>query len=244
MRPFFDGGAFPVLWVLALVAMMGLGLLLGRRRPERVPGVFEGTLVGLTAALLAAAWVAAYQAHAWRLSLVHDEADYLGRCYRNSTLLPLEDRKWLRAHLLAYVDAKLRYLGEGGEAVLKTQPELVRLHLQIWDHLAALQLPNDYPRQACLQALNDMVEVHYRRLYAYGERLPAALLGLVAGGCLASAFLAGWSSRSRLAAVVTVALLGSAFLVVRDLDNTLGGGLKDDYANLKSLRIYMFQDPE
>lgn len=244
MRPFFDGAAFPALWVFALAASLGVGWLVGRRRPERVPGVFEGTVVVLTGALLAALWTAAYQSHSWRLSLVHDEADYLGRCYRYSTLLPKEDRKWLRAHLLAYVDAKLRYLAEGGQAVLRTQPELVRLHLQIWDHLSALQLPNDYPRQACLAAFNEIVEVHFRRLYAYGERAPAAALGLAACGCLASAFLAGWCSRSRGAALVTVLMLGAAFLAIRDLDDTLGGGLQDDYVNLKNLRIYMFQDPE
>jgi len=244
MRAFLDGPAFPVAWALALAGMAGLGWLLERRRPERVPGVFEGTVVVLTGVLLAMLWTAAWRGHTWRVSLVHDEADYLGRCYRYSTLLPKEERKWLRAHLLAYVDAKLRYLAEGGQAVLKTQPELVRLHIQIWDHLSALELPNDYPRQACLNALNQIVEVHFRRLYAYGERMSKAAVLLAAGGVLACAFLAGWCSRSRLAAVVAVVMLGSAFLIIRNLDNPLDSGLKDDSANLKNLRIYMFQDPE
>lgn len=244
MRPFLDGPAFPALWTLALAGMLGLGWFLGRRRPERIPGVFEGAVVVLTGALLATLWAAAWRSHTWRVSLVHDEADYLGRCYRYATLLPKEDRKWLRAHLLAYVDAKLRYLSEGGQAVLKTQPELVRLHIQIWDHLTALELPNDYPRQACLGALNQIVEVHFRRLYAYGERVSTTAMLLAAGGCLATAFLAGWCSRSRLAALVVLVMLGSAFVIIRNFDNPLDSGLKDDYANLKNLRIYMFQDPE
>ena len=242
MRSLVDGSAFPFLWVVALALSGAAGWFLSRKKGARAPGLFEGGVLAVTAVLLAAGWLAAYQAHLWRTSLVHDEADDLSAAYRFSTLLPQEDRKWLRSHLMAYVDAKLRFLEAGGQSITRTQPELVKLHGQMWDHLAHLQLENDYPRQQCIEALDRLIKVHFRRQYAYGERLPGVALSLMAVGCLASAFVAGLS-RARLAGVLTIVLLGGAFLNIVDLDNTLSGGVQTDYANLRNLRIFMFQDP-
>ena len=232
------------LWiVVVLMAAMLLAAELayraGRRWHPDIPDAgreifvaIKVSLLGLLALLLAFTFGMAADRYAERQRLVTDEANTLHSLLLRSSLLPEPTRARFQQLLGQFVEARLAFFDarQNLAAVEETIDRAEKLHDQMWGlvRAEALRDPPMQGAESMMQLLNDAWSLHRRRVHAFENRVPDAVILLLFGGTViamaAVGFAAGMANhRGTVGKLLLAAFLGGTIFVVLDLDRPRRG---------------------
>jgi hypothetical protein len=253
---------FLPLWVvfaltIALVLLtIEAGFRIGRRRavltePDRESSV--GAMTNASLALLAFLLAFTFGFAASRLdarrTVLLDEVNAIGTTYLRAATLPEPERTNARTLLRDYVDARLAGVRSGNidEAIGRSE----NIQAKLWDSAAALaeRSPGSIVVGLYLQALNEMIDLHTKRLNeALRIRIPAimwiALYLLTAIAMLEVGFQMGLGGRRRVLSTPAFAVaFATVMFLIMDLDRPQMGWIQVSQQPMVELRQSMAEPP-
>lgn len=253
---FLPLGGFFIFTAVVVLLAIEVGYWLGgyrRRRAEDEKEVPVGAIVGATLALLGFILAFTFGLSAARFDarrqIVVEEANAIGTTYLRAGLLPDDAATQIRKLLTEYVDARLEVVQTGDiEQALRRTDEL---HRQLWHEAEAIgrKHPNSIVTGLFIQALNETIDLHSKRiLVGLQSRLPAALWGVLYLVTLLTmagvGYQAGLSKSRRSMAVVVLILTFSAIMtLIADLDRPREGSLQVSQRAMVDLRTMMNNPP-
>ena len=190
------------------------------------------SLLGLLALLLAFTFGMAVDRYAERQRLVMDEANMLHNVLLRSTLLPEPARARFKQLFGQFLDARLAFFN--GRRNLVAVEEAIdhteNLHRQMWE-LAKAEALRDPPVMGAselMQSLTDEWTIHRRRVYAFENRVPDAVVLLLFSGAIISMAAVGFAAgianhRGTIGKWLLALLLAGTIFVVLDLDRPRRG---------------------
>ena len=240
-------GMFVATMVISLLSIEG-GFRLGdhrRRCPEHERDTPVGAIVtavlGLLAFMLAITFGFAAARYDDRRRAVVDEANAIGTTYLRAAFLPEPDRTRIRDLLREYVTVRV-------DAVQRQEHELgvvksEQLQDRLWAQAAAVggQNPGSIMAGLFIQSLNEVIDMHTRRVEAGLSRIPVTIwLVLYLEAILAMAamgYLSGLGGSRGLSLSLVLTLTFSAvLLLIIDLDRSREGFLRVSQHAMVSLK--------
>jgi hypothetical protein len=246
------------LWALFLLSVAGiaaaqeLGYGLGRARGQRAAkesealvGGMVGAQLGLLAFLLAFTFGLATSRFDARREVVLDEANAIGTAYLRAAMLPETQAAHVRTLLREYTDIRIQ-AAQGGavdEAIRRSEA----IQGQLWTDAAAAAAsdPRSVPIGLFVEALNDVIDLHSKRITAaLRTRIPTVIWSVLFGVALLSFGAMGYQAgltrtrRSPASLVVTVTFAAVLVLVV-DVDRSTQGLLRVSQQPMIDLRNSM-----
>ena len=223
--------------LMVLLAMEG-GYRLGsrhRRRREHEHEAAAGAMAAATLALLAFMLAFTFGMAASRFDarrdLVLEEANAIGTCYLRAQMIPEPYREEIRNLLRQYVVTRVEGVQKGRveEAIAKSE----QMQDQIWSRAAAVgeENPESIVVGLFIQSLNDVIDVHSKRVTAVLNRIPAtiwiALYFVSLLGMTATGYHSGLTGLRSTPMYVLLVLTFSAVLwLIADLDRPGAGFLR------------------
>ena len=232
-----------------LVLAHEVGFRVARRRGARAnegerseTSTLQGGMLGLLGLLLAFTFAIASQRFDTRKQLVLDEANAIGTAYLRATAVPGGEE--VADLLRRYVDVRLEGAASAGNphGFRRAVTESERLHAAMWSRAAALARANPDPlRTLLLPALNEVIDLHEKRLTAMRNHVPTIILVLLLMvSVLTMASLghaAGVSGGRSMSTALTFAMLVTlVIMVVVDLDRPERGLIRVSQQSLQTLR--------
>ena len=229
--------AFFIVTLLIVLLSVEGGYRLGRYRRARSEdekeapvGAMVASMLGLLAFVLAFTFGLAAQRFDTRRQVLLDEANAIGTTYLRAAMLP-ERQDEIRALLRRYVDARLEAVGSGNIAEGIRVSE--SLQTALWADAVdlALKNPNSIVVGLFVQSLNEVIDLHAKRITAgVRNRIPGpiwfALFGVAVLSLGAMGYHAGLARTSRSLAVLAVGLTFTAVIeLIADLDRSAEGVL-------------------
>jgi len=226
-----------------------VGFRVARRRGARADegersetSTLQGGMLGLLGLLLAFTFAIASQRFDTRKQLVLDEANAIGTAYLRATAVPGGEE--VADLLRRYVDVRLEGAASAGnpQGFRRAVTESERLHAAMWSRAAALARANPDPlRTLLLPALNEVIDLHEKRLTAMRNHVPTIILVLLLMvSVLTMASLghaAGVSGGRSMSTALTFAMLVTlVIMVVVDLDRPERGLIRVSQQSLQTLR--------
>ena len=216
----------------------------GKESDSRLAGMV-GAELGLLAFLLAFIFGLAASRFDDRRQVLLDETNAIGTTYLRTAMLPEPQRTELRRLLRDYVDLRIKGLQRAlfQEAVRQSES----IQAQLWDQAAAAAVNDPHSIQVGLfvQALNDLIDLHTKRLTAaIWSRIPTpvwiVLFSVAILSFIAMGYHGGITRASRSPAVFFVALTFAAVLwLVVSLDRPGEGLVKVNQQPMIELRKMM-----
>jgi hypothetical protein len=173
--------------------------------------------------------------------MVVEESNAIGTTYLRAQLLPEPEKTEISRLLRQYVDVRLEgaRTGKLQDAITKSED----LHDQLWLQAVAAgkKTPQPFPTGLFIQSLNEVIDIHSKRLRAAQDHVPESILlllftvaifgmGAIGYGCgLAN----GHFIISRLAMAVLIAVV---MLAIIDLDQPGRGFIRVSQQSMISLR--------
>lgn len=248
------------LWALLIGIMLIVlfsvegGYRVGRIRARRVHemetpvGEMVAATLGLLAFILAFTFGLAATRYDTKRQVLVDEANAVGTTYLRAQMLP-ERRDEIRALLREYVDARIDAATPGklAEAIRRSED----LQKRLWQLTVpiAVKNPNSIIVGLFVQSLNDVIDLHTKRLTAaVRNRIPlaiwAALYGISIFSFAAMGYHSGLTGTPRSLVIVAVAFTFSVVIaLIADLDRSQEGVLKVSQQALTDLRQSLTSSP-
>jgi hypothetical protein len=236
--------------VLVILLSVEAGYRGGRARARHVEeketpvGEMVAATLGLLAFILAFTFGLAANRFDTRRELLLDEANAIGTTYLRAAMLP-ERGDEIRALLRDYVDTRLEGVQPGKLAAGIRQSENIQNRL--WD--LAVPIAQKYPNSIVVglfvQSLNDVIDLHAKRLTAgVRNRIPlaiwAALYGISIFSFAAMGYHSGLTGTNRSLVILAVAFTFSVVIgLIADLDRPQEGILTVSQQALIDLRQSM-----
>ncbi len=176
-----------------------------------------------------------------RKQMVVEESNAIGTAYLRTQLLPEPEKTEISKLLRQYVDVRLEAARTGNlrDAITKSE----KLHDQLWYQAVAVgkKAPQPFPTGLFIQSLNEVIDIHSKRLRAALDHVPASILfllftvaifgmGAIGYGC---SLANGHFIISRLAMAVLIAMV---MLAIIDLDQPGRGVIRVSQQCMMSLR--------
>lgn len=248
---------FP-LWGLFAATLVGIvlsvegGYRLGRWRHTRSDQEKEAPVGGMVAAelgllafLLAFTFGIAASRFDERRQVLMDETNAIGTAYLRATMLPEPHRVEVRRLLRAYVDVRIAGVQEDsiGVAIRRSEDMQGRL----WAEAAAVaeQDPRSIPVGLFIQALNEVIDLHAKRVQVgLRSRIPVTVWVVLFGVSVLSfgamGYHGGLTGTTRSPSVLAMALTFAAVIwLVADLDRPHQGLLRVSQQAMIDLRNTM-----
>ena len=237
-----------VLFALLVLAHL-VGFRVARRGRARADegersgtSTLQGGMLALLGLLLGFTFAAASQRFDARKQLVLDEANAIGTAYLRATAVPGGEE--VAELLRRYVDVRLEGAASARnpEDFRRAVGESERLHDAMWSRAAALARANPDPlRTLLLVAVNEVIDLHEKRLTAMRNHVPTIILVLLLMvSVLTMASLghaAGVSGGRSMSTALTFAMLVTlVIMVVVDLDRPERGLIRVSQQSLQTLR--------
>lgn len=244
------------LWALLLTIMLVVllsveaGYRVGKARARRVHetetpvGEMVAATLGLLAFILAFTFGLAATRFDTKRQLLLDEANSVGTTYLRAAMLP-EGRDEVRMLLRDYVDVRLEAVQPGrlAEAIRRSED----IQNRLWELTVpiAQHNPNSIVVGLFVQSLNEMIDLHAKRLTAgVRNRIPAAiwaaLYGISIFSFAAMGYHSGLTGTTRSLVILAVAFTFSVVIIlIADLDRSQEGVLKVDQQAMIDLRQSM-----
>jgi len=224
--------------LLVVLLSVEFGYRLGKYRRNRreeekeAPlGTMVGAELGLLAFILAFTFGLAAARFDTRRQVLLDEANAIGTTYLRAGMLP-ERGEEVRRLLRDYVNARLEAIQPGklAEGIRRSE----NIQQQVWTEAETVgnKNPNSIVVGLFVQSLNEMIDLHAKRLQAgLRNRIPGAIwLSLFAVAALSLATMgyhAGLSGTRRSLAIIAVAVTFSVVIeLIADLDRPQEGVLR------------------
>ena len=236
----------------ALVLFTELGFHIGRRAGRTTSekartqiGTIQGALLGLLALLLGFTFAMAMSRYEVRKQLVLDEANAIGTTFLRTQLLPEPQRRELADLLRRYVQVRLDFYEAGTDRKkLDTASNATtKLQMQLWTIAAALgaQEPRAVTMGLFLQSLNEVIDLHNKRLTALENHVPEIILFLLYFVALVATGLIGYGCglggvRNLFVTVVSSVLIAAVIIVIIDLDRPRHGLIRVSQERMLELR--------
>jgi uncharacterized membrane protein SirB2 len=228
------------------------GYWLGRRKRHSFEeatkpqfSTIQGSVLGLLALLLAFTFGMAQSRFEFRQREVLEESNAIGTAYLRTRLLPELYRTDAANLLRQYVDARLEFYEARMDstklsAAIGTSEQVQR---KLWSQAiaASAQDPRSVSIALYLQSLNEVIDVHSKRVAAFRNRVPEIVLVLLlAVGILAMAVTGyGWAQGNRphrlLTGILSI-LIALVVLVIMDLDRPRRGLIRVSQQSMIDLR--------
>jgi hypothetical protein len=248
--------AFP-LWVFFVGAMacallsLEMGFRLGRWRHDRVVdekaaavGTMVAAILGLLAFMLAFTFGMATSRFDARRQIVLEESNAIGTAYLRARLLPEPQRSEIGKLLRDYVDVRIGAVEAQTLAEGRARSE--KLQEQLWSQAtaAAEKNPASIMTGLFIQSLNEVIDVHAKRLVAVQSRIPSTiwitLFALTVSGMVSTGYQAGLSATRRSPEVFLLVLAFACVLyLVVDFDRAHEGLLRVSQQSMLDLQQSM-----
>jgi hypothetical protein len=229
MKVFIQGWLGFAVLLAALLGMIELGRLIGKRRVRADPkwdnrgvSTLENMLLGLLGLLLAFTFSGAWSRFDARRDLILRESNAIGTAWLRLDLVPEPARESLRASFRRYVDLRIADTRASAD-----QPagEVPALQAAIWREgvAAGRAAPDGRVAQVLLPALNERFDIASARYLAVQTHPPAAvflmLLVIMFLACLLAGYgMAGSQRRNWLHTLCFVGAMILAIYVTVDLE--------------------------
>jgi len=226
-----------VLYALILVLIAGaaeLGSWLGRRSQPAVQesgiGALTGAALGLLALLLAFSFSLALSRYDTRRTMVLEEANAIGSTANFALMLPEPAQPAILSLLRDYTAVRIG-LGTPYDPA-KLQRDIARsveLQARLWQQATALTAaaPQSLPIYRFVGSLNEMNNVHERRLTALRYHVPGEVMFTLVGVAMVAMGFAGYQvgsrAASRVAALLMSLMVAVVTMMVVDLDRPARG---------------------
>jgi hypothetical protein len=238
-------GLLVAVLLVVLISVEG-GYRVGKQRARQVQeketpvGEMVAATLGLLAFILAFTFGLAATRFDTRKQAVLDEANAVGTTYLRAGMLP-ERRAEIRALLRQYVDVRLEAVKPGMLAEGIRQSE--RIQNQLWEMTVPIaeKNPNSIVVGLFIQSLNEMIDLHTKRLTAaVRNRIPGAIWAALYGICILSfcamGYHSGLTGTTRSPVILAVAFTFSVVIaLIADLDRPQEGILKVSQQTLVDL---------
>jgi len=250
----FSFGLYDALLAFGLLVFTAfgteIGYVAGRRaqwiHPEgakgQVTAITAGAL-GVLALLMAFTFAMAVSRYDVRKQLVLNEANAIASTYLRARLLPAPHKAEIADLIRRYVVRLDFYRAADDRALAKAIAETEELQAQLWSraHLLAEKYASSNPVALFLQALNDTIDLHARRLVVQDDHVPPTVLAVLFFATIAAMGLVGYGCGlfGRRHIVVTTLLsiiVAAVTLVILDLDRPRRGFMrvsKESFQNLQ-----------
>ena len=199
-------------------------------------------LYGLMGLLLAFTFAMAQGRFETRKEIVVDEANAIGTAWLRADLVPEPTRGEIRALLLRYVEVRTPSPPITSTSIFDTIAESERIHAQLWPKVVAAAKADPSPPVALLvAAVNDVIDMHGKRVAANRFTVPTIVILLVFAFAFAAAGVTGYrcgigARRYRLPSAAFLLLVALVIGVIIDLDRPRRGFITVDQSPMLDLR--------
>ena len=246
--PFFVGLA---LWVLVLVAEeTGFRAMRTRRKGlEKVENadiaVLLGAVLTLLSLMLGFTYAMSQGRFETRRQLTIDEANAIGTAYLRAKTLPQPQSSEIQEALRRYAALRVEVSAlkdPSRETIRKIDGRSKELHDAMWSPAAALAGQRTDPVVAIFyQALNEVFDLHAKRLAAFRDRVPFSvylvLFGIVIGAFgLIGSYFATRPRRMRGLTIIFAILVAAVMWLILDLDSPARGSIRASQQSLIDLQ--------
>jgi len=249
------------LWLIFFVSIGAfflateLGFYLGRRAAPKTSdhsrsqvGTIQAAILGLLALLLGFTFAMAMSRFDLRKQMVLDEANAIGTTYLRAQLLPEPQRREISDLLRGYVKVRLDFYEAGTDDTKldAVNQATARLQAQLWE--LGRTLSEKDPRAVSygmfLQSLNEVIDLHNKRLTALENHVPEIILILLYFVAMVATALIGYGCglgevRNFFVTVVASILIAAVIFVIIDLDRPRRGLIRVSQARMLELRDSM-----
>ena len=229
--PHFFYGSYAWLFVIGLLLLTALateiGYTAGRRdqwiHPEgakgQVTAITAGAL-GVLALLMAFTFAMAVFRFDVRKQLVLNEANAIGSTYLRARLLPAPHKTEIADLLRRYADVRLDFYRAD---------------------LLAEKYPTSNPVTLFVQALNDTIDLHARRLVVQDDHVPPTVLAVLFLATIAAMALVGYGCglfgrRNFVVTTLLTVIVAAVTFVILDLDRPRRGFLRVSQESMQNLQ--------
>lgn len=242
---------WPLLFGLLLLATEA-GYRLGFRRRARIEdqskshvGTIEGGIFGLLGLLLGFSFAMAIARFEQRKALVLEESNAIGTTWLRTQLLPEPQRTEIAKLLKRYVDVRLSFhhAGADQEMLDEANQQTANLQEQLWGKAVAAAEKDlrSIPTGLFLQSLNEVIDLHAKRLTALQNHVPESIILLLVGvGILAMVVMGqgcGLSGHRHFLVTMASALLtATVVLLIVDLDRPRRGLIQVNQQSMIDLK--------
>ena len=235
-----DFSAVP-LWFIFLLSLgficgaIELGRRLGARakvgKSETIT-MLVGALLGLLALMMGFTFSVALSRFEARLDAVLEEANAIGTTALRARLLPEPQAstslKLLRDYAQLHLDLTQRGLSPAEFATAIERSNNIQEALWLEAKTVAAKDNAVVPTGLYLQTLNDMIDAQEKRLTAFRNRVPGAVLVALYGIAILAACFTGYSGwteaqRSRVSDYLVGFVIAAVILLIQDLDRPGAG---------------------
>ena len=256
----FDMNLFDVnIWLIligSVVLFLGatqIGFFLGRRAHKS--GVDEHSrtqistiqvaILGLLALLLGFTFAMSMSRYDKRKQMVLEEANAIGTTFLRTQLLPEPPRQEISNLLRQYVDVRLEFYAAGvdEEKLRQAMAGAQKLHKQIWSYTPALgeKDPRAVTTGLFLLSLNEMIDLHAKRLTAMENHVPESALMLLYLLSAVAVMIVGYASgvaglRNWFVTMMLPLLIAVVINVIVDIERPRRGLIKVGQDRLIELR--------
>ena len=205
----------------------------------------QAASLGLLALLLGFTFSMSVTRFDTRKQLVLDEANAIGTTYLRAQLLPEPARTEVSKLLRAYVDVRLEFYQAGVDQgrLQKVDENTERLHKAFWEYAVTLagQDPRAIPTGLFVQSLNEVIDLHAKRMTALENHVPESVLILLCLVAVLSLCLVGYGAgmgmyRNLFPTLISVILIASVIVLIMDLDRPRRGLIKVSQQRMVDLR--------
>ena len=228
-----------------------IGYRAGRRdqwvHPEgakgQVTAITAGAL-GVFALLMAFTFAMAVSRFDVRKRLVLNEANAIGSTYLRARLLPAPHKTEIAELLRRYADVRLDFYRAADDRTLaKAIADTESLQVQLWSRadLLAEKYPTSNPVTLFVQALNDTIDLHARRLVVQDDHVPPTVLAVLFLATIAAMALVGYGCglfgrRNFVVTTLLTVIVAAVTFVILDLDRPRRGFLRVSQESMQNLQ--------
>jgi hypothetical protein len=199
--------------------------------------VLVGLLLGFTLALVVPRFNE-------RRSLVIEEAVAIESTYLRASTLAQPHAGHARQLLRQYVDARLDLDAAGSDPgrIAEASQRARQIQDQLWEGLTEVtQNDRSAIAAAYLNSLNEIIDLHAKRLAAQENRVPLPIWLLILSVSLIAVFTRGLTLAKRFWLTLVLAPITIAIVValIADLDTTSSGLIRLDHRSMERLQVEM-----
>ncbi|MFO0825143.1 MAG: hypothetical protein U0792_18820 [Gemmataceae bacterium] len=191
----------PLLLALGMLPVMVLLMVAGervaRRFREAPSGPVDAAVLALLGLLLGFQFAGASSRLDARRQIVLREANAIGTAYLRVDILPAEEQPQLRALFKEYTGLRIQMANARTiEEAVVADAQSRKVQGKIWSHAVAAcrKDPSPATKTLVISAINDMIDVTSERMVASHTHTPKAVIALLLGVTLMSAFIVGYAT--------------------------------------------------
>jgi hypothetical protein len=203
-----------------------------------------GAVLTLLSLMLGFTYMMSSDRYETRRQLVIEEANAIGTTYLRAQTLPEPQGSEIQELLRRYAALRVEIAGVGSDApekIRELDARTKQLHGLIWSQATVLARENPSPVVAVfLTSLNEMIDIHTKRLAAFRNRVPASIYPVLFISSAIALWLAGFyfgasKQRVRILPMIFAVLIASVMWLIMDLDHPVRGTITASQQSLIDL---------